>query len=281
MTRLLITGGGSYLGQHLVPLAASQFDIIYTIFRQDPFNLPTSKQLDLRDKNAVGNLVEMFLPEVIIHTAGSNRTPDMEAVICQGTDHITAAAESVGARLIHLSSDALFDGRTAPYRESDRPTPIHAYGRARAMAEETVSRFPNHVIVRTSLIYGLSLMDHSTAWIRAALESGREVVLYENQYRQPTWALTLAMACLELAINNFRGILNIAGSQVMNRAEYGLKLLDWWGIKRRKTLIIGPTEDRWPQDTRLELTLAEEVLNTPLLGFDAVLNAHGQRRANQ
>jgi dTDP-4-dehydrorhamnose reductase len=124
-------------------------------------------------------------------------------------------------------------------------------------------------------------MDHSTAWIRAALESGREVVLYENQYRQPTWALTLAMACLELAINNFRGILNIAGSQVMNRAEYGLKLLDWWGIKRRKTLIIGPTEDRWPQDTRLELTLAEEVLNTPLLGFDAVLNAHGQRRANQ
>ncbi len=97
MTRLLITGGSSYLGQHLVPLAASQFDIIYTTYRHDPLNLPTSRRIDLRDQNPIRNLVEEFNPEVIIHTAGSNHTPDMEAVICQGATHIAAAAETVAA----------------------------------------------------------------------------------------------------------------------------------------------------------------------------------------
>ncbi len=277
MKRLLITGGGSFLGQHLVPLAFSQFETRYTIYRQDPFNSPASRRIDLRDHEPIKNLVTAFQPDVIIHTAGSNRSQDMDAVIRQGTGHITAAAETVNAKLIHLSSDALFDGRAAPYRETDAPTPIHAYGRAKAEAEEIVSHYSNHVIVRTSLIYGLSLMDHSTSWIKEALEAGHEVVLFDNQFRQPTWALTLALACLELAVINFRGTLNVAGSQEMSRAEFGLKLLDWWGIGSRNTLSIGPTDDEWPGDTRLDLTLAQEVLVTPLLGFDTVLGAYRKK----
>lgn len=277
MRRLLITGGGGYLGQHLVPIAARQFDLIYTIFRHDPFNLPIGRRIDLRVKEPITDLVEKFNPQVIIHTAGSNRTPDMDSVIRQGTAHVVSAAERVGARLIHFSSDALFNGRAAPYRESDPPSPIHAYGRAKAKAEDFVSHHPNHVIVRTSLIYGLSLMDHSTAWIKAALEAGDKVVLFDDQLRQPTWASTLALACLELAESDFQGVLNIAGSQVTNRAEFGLKLLDWWGVTTRDTLAIGSTGDQWPSDTRLDLTLAEEVLNTPLLGLDNVLDAYAKK----
>ena len=72
----------------------------------------------------------------------------------------------------------------------------------------------------------------------------------------------------------FRGILNVAGTQVTSRADFGIKLLDWWGISSRETLSIGPTKAEWPGDTRLDLTLAQEILDTPLLGFDAVLNAH-------
>jgi hypothetical protein len=61
----------------------------------------------------------------------------------------------------------------------------------------------------------------------------------------------------------------------MSRAEYGLKLLDWWGVEGRDTLAIGPSDQNWPIDCRLDLTLAQKVLSVPLLRFDEVLDKHG------
>ena len=139
MKRILLTGGGGYLGRHLLPVASKQFEARYTYFNRDPLNLPTGLQLDLRDRQAVLQFVFGTQPDVIIHTAGSNRSPDMESVICQGTANIVDAASAVNARLIHLSTDALFDGLNPPYRESDPPHPLHAYGRAKAEAERIVA----------------------------------------------------------------------------------------------------------------------------------------------
>ena len=67
------------------------------------------------------------------------------------------------------------------------------------------------------------------------------------------------------------GVINIAGSQAMSRAEFGLKLLDWWQIYERDTLTIGPADKRWPMDCRLDLSLATNLLATPLFGVDDVL----------
>ena len=165
---LLITGGGSYLGRHLVPLALANQDVAYTYFSNDPFNLAFGYQLDVRDKTAVTHLVSTLKPQTIIHTVGSNRGADMQQVIETGAINITLVAQSVGARLVYLSTDVVFDGSQAPYAENDPPQPLHAYGRAKAVAEKTVSQYANHVIIRTSLIYGLKLMDRGTEWITQA-----------------------------------------------------------------------------------------------------------------
>jgi dTDP-4-dehydrorhamnose reductase len=281
---ILITGGSSYLGQHLVPLAlalaeplsASQrppsAEVCYTYHSSDPLALPQGRRLDLRDRTAVHDLIHTRRPAVIIHTAGSNRTPDMAAVIRQGTQFVTEAAAAVGARLIHISTDSIFDGRQPPYSEASPPTPIHAYGRAKADAEAIVAAYPDHVIVRPSLIYSPSLIDRSTEWITAALCAGQPVTLFTNQIRNPVSALTLSRACLELAGHAYRGILNVAGRQVLSRAEFGLKLLDYWGIEERGGLTLAPSaDDQWPLDCRLDLSLATSLLQTPLLGVDEVL----------
>jgi dTDP-4-dehydrorhamnose reductase len=197
----------------------------------------------------------------------------MIAVIEQGATHITAAARAAGARLIHLSTDTVFNGRQAPYDESAPPDPIHAYGRAKATAEAIMASWRNHVIIRTSLIYGLTLMDRSTQWIAAALQAGQSVTLFDNQIRNPVWAETLSQACLELAGLDYCGILNVAGRPALSRAEFGLKLLDWWGINRRQTLAIGPSGEDWPLDCRLDLSLAGKLLVTPLPGVDEVIVA--------
>ena len=116
--------------------------------------------------------------------------------------------------------------RTAPV------TPIHAYGRAKADAEALVAAHADHVIVRTSLIYGLEVMDRGTAWIAAALRRGEPVTLFTDQLRNPVWVQTLCRACLELAGHSYRGILHVAGDQVMSRADFGVRMLDWWDVAR-------------------------------------------------
>lgn len=274
--RILITGGSSYLGQHLVPAALRStvaHTINYTFYRNDPLRLPYGHPLDVRDARAVHSMVTSLQPDVIIHTAGSNRATDMTAVIQGGTQHIVEAAAAVQARLIYLSTDSIFEGNAAPYTETATPSPVNEYGRAKVAAEAIVAAYPNHVIIRTSLIYGLHLMDRSAEWMVKALRRGQPVQLFSNQYRNPVWAETLSQVCLELVTHPYTGILNVAGRQVLSRAEFALRMLDWWQVTEREMLTIGPTTaGEWPLDCRLDLSLAMTLLSTPLWGVDEVLS---------
>lgn len=275
--RVLITGGSSYLGRHLLPLAHAHthYQPLYTYFNHAPAAGPVeAQQLDLRDSQAVMQLVAHWRPEAILHLAGSDRSEDMTAVITHGAENIVQAAQAAQARLIHLSTDVLFDGRHGPYSESEPPSPIHAYGEAKAAAESIIAAHADSVIVRTSLIYSLTHMDYATQWLVSTLQVGRPVTLFDDQIRNPVSAETLARACLELVDLDFRGILNVAGSQTLNRAEFGLKMLDWWNIQERATLSTGPTPATWPKDCRLDISLAKRLLSTPLSGVDAVIAAH-------
>lgn len=274
--RLLITGGSGYLGRHLVPLAAENARVlVHTYFSNEPPDVPGERRLDVRDGDAVMALVGAFRPDVIIHAAGSSGRPAMSETIELGAEHVTTAAMRVGARLIHLSTDVVFDGKHAPYREEDRPNPIHDYGRAKAQAEGIVARHANHVIVRTSLIYGLQQLDHGTSWLVDRLRKGQPVTLFMDQLRNPIWAISLSNACLELADHDYRGILHVAGSQVLSRAEFGLRMLNWWDVAERSTLSFGPGDgERWPADCTLDISRAQALLETPLPGVDEVLNAH-------
>lgn len=292
--RILITGGSSYLGQQLLPLADQQnqesaqypsgattrgrpcqYQFLYTYFTHNPTGLPgDSRRLDIRDPQAVHQLVSAWQPEAIIHLAGSDRSEDMAAVICQGAENIVRAAQAANTRLIHLSSDVIFDGRHGPHTESEPPSPIHAYGEAKATAESAVAAYDKHVIVRTSLIYSLTQMDYGTQWMVNSLQAGDPVTLFEDQLRNPIWADTLSGALLELVELDYQGILNVAGSQEMSRAEFGLNMLDWWGIEKRATLSTGSSPNTWPKDCRLDVSLAKRLLSTPMLGVDAVIAAH-------
>lgn len=276
MTTLLVTGGSSYLGQHLLPLAAQTADTHYTYLEHDPGHAQPGHRLNVRDATAVSSLILRLRPAAIIHTVGSNRPAGMAAVIVEGTAHVTAAAQAVGARLIHISTDVVFDGRNGPYAETAAPAPLHAYGRAKAEAEALVAAHDNHVIVRTSLIYGLQHMDRGTAWMVEALRARQPVTLFTDQLRNPVWVETLSQACLELAGGDYRGVLNVAGEQIMSRAEFGLRMLDWWGVTERGMLQFGSSDPaRWPRDCTLDLRRATALLATPLPGVDAVLREAG------
>ena len=280
MARILISGGSSYLGQHLVPLSSLVHETSYTYYTHDPLQAPSAYKVDVRDGPAVHELVKRLRPEIIIHTAGSNRPADMANVIMKGTQHVAEAAAAAGARLIHISTDVVFNGQDAPYTEGAAPTPIHAYGRAKVASEISAGKLPDHAVVRTSLIYGLQIMDRGTAWVVDSLCKKQPVTLFTDQRRNPVWVQTLSLACLELATNNYQGILNVAGEQILTRAEFGLRMLDWWGIEDRSALALGPSDHaKWPADCTFDLSRAREVLDTPLPGVDTVLSRAHPRAA--
>ena len=267
--KLLITAGSSYLGQFLVPLALREHDLLYTTFSHDPLGLPQNRLLDVRDSVAVEQLIADFLPDAVIHLAGSNRNPDVDRVIVAGAENVARSAESHHARLIHISTDVLFDGTAAPYTESAEPSPIHDYGRAKATAEKLIAQYhTNYVIIRTSLIYSLHRIDVGTQWMKTAIADGQTITLFDNHYRNPVVAEQLAAACLELATLDYCGILNVAGNQQLTRAEFALKLLDHWQIGRENTVVAADTTGRFPHDCRLDITLAKQLLQTSLWGVD-------------
>ena len=279
--RILVTGGGGYLGRHLVALARRDDEVFYTFFNHDPLDSSAGYHLDVRDHQAVHELVQRLQPDAIIHTAGSEGSNDSANVIRSGTKNITEAMRMTGGRLVHLSTDVIFDGRGAPYDESRSPSPLHAYGHSKAAAESTVESYDNHVIVRTSLIYGLNIMDCGTQRMVETLRTGQPYRLFVDQRRNPVWVETLSRACLELASLEYVGVLNVAGGQVLTRAEFGTRLLDWWQVTERTNLTAGPSDgNKWPQDLELDLRCARRVLRTPMLGVDEVL-AEGKRQHRQ
>ena len=112
--------------------------------------------LDVRDGVAVARLMADLRPAAVIHTAYDMTSPEaMQPVIVEGTRHVAAAAAALGARLVTMSTDVVFDGEHGPYCEADLPNPITPYGRAKAEAERAVAGLcPEAAMVRTSLIYG-------------------------------------------------------------------------------------------------------------------------------
>ena len=181
--KLLVTGGSGYLGNGILACAPGDWQIVATYLTQ-----PISSGrvaaicLDVRDERAVGRLVADFSPDVIIHTAALMRGAGLIAANADGTCHLARAAERIRARLVHLSSDVIFDGEHAPYGESARPAPISAYAVSKALAETAVqAECSNAVIVRTSLIYGLAPLDSRT---RQTLAGGMPL-LFTDEFRCP------------------------------------------------------------------------------------------------
>jgi dTDP-4-dehydrorhamnose reductase len=140
---ILITGASGYVGQAIFNAAVQAgYAVVGAYHRQQPALAGGAWMLlDLRDAAGVARLITDLRPAAIIHAGAAWGTPDeAQATIVDGTGAVVEAASHVGARLIHLSTDVLFDGEHAPYRESDPPAPITFYGAAKTVAEASSPR---------------------------------------------------------------------------------------------------------------------------------------------
>ena len=276
---LLLTGGAGHLG-HRVAQLAGEWELIHSWHSQPPdATLPgRAVQLDLCDPLAVRRIISQQRPEVIIHTACSNRS---EAAVIPAARNLAEAVAEHTARLVHVSTDMVLDGNHAPYRDDANPNPLHPYGEAKAASESIVaSHCPQAAIVRTSLIFGIEPLDHQTRWLAADTAAGKLVRLFTDELRCPIWVDTLAQALLELAAGDYTGLINIASPDALSRWEFGLKMLALIGMEpgtNVRPALQADSELIRPANLTLDVSRAQGLLRTPLLSVNEAI-AHIRRR---
>jgi dTDP-4-dehydrorhamnose reductase len=253
MSRMLVTGGTGYLGRVVCEVASAA--------GWHAIGLGT-RDVDIRDADAVMSGARRAGADVVVHTAYVKDTPDARAVIEDGTVNVARAAHAAGARLIHISTDVVFDGRAGrPYREADPPPPMTDYGRAKAEAERRVQgATPDSLVVRTSLIYGGPRHDASPHETAAFDPSAS---FYDDEVRCPIQVHDLAAALVELAATEYSGILHVAGPEALTRLQFAERIVG-------RPLRGGPAPPGRPLDCRLDTSLATSLLQTRLRGVDEV-----------
>jgi len=279
--RMLVTGGSGYLGDWVVRAAQQAWGVVATYFSHPTKAAgATWHRLDLRDAGAVAALVREVQPDVIVHTAAINPGSGeaFSAVNADGTRYLAQAAAAVGARLVHISTDVVFDGTQGNYTEADIPHPITAYGRSKAQAEAAVQASGvEAVLVRTSLIYGWKPhLDRQTRWVLDSLHSGTPLRLFTDEVRCPIWVETLAAAAMELAGLDVTGVLHVAGAQALSRYGFGTRLAKAHGVDPSPIIAASSRASDLvrPLDCTLDISRAQALLTTPLLGVDAVLKGN-------
>jgi len=269
--RLLVTGGAGFLGNHLLR-RATHFVAAGTLHHTPAASLPgvTFHVCDLQNPEEVRILLDRIQPDVIIHTACSDQAPSMEAIVT-AAGLLAVQTEERGIRFIHLSTDQVFDGNTAPYTEESPTNPINPYGKAKVQTEVLIrSLNPQATIIRTSLLYDLHTPDRQTKWIMESISLSQPIQLFVDEIRCPVWVENLAEALLEVATKDVPGILHIAGPESLNRWELGMGLLQHFGITPTPNIQQGTIEESGlvrPKNLTMDSTHAQQLLQTPLLSL--------------
>jgi dTDP-4-dehydrorhamnose reductase len=213
--RVLIAGARGMLGTDVARLAMARAAARGGETGVIPLDLP---ELDITNAALVQRTVAAVRPDIIINCAAftdvdgsESRRETAFAVNAEGPRHLAAAARSVGARLLHVSTDFVFDGtKRAPYVEEDAPRPLSVYGASKLAGEAAVRETTDdHLIVRTSWLFGKHGRNFVSTILRKAAD-GQVLRVVNDQVGCPTYAKDLAAALWTALDRGLRGTYHLS-----------------------------------------------------------------------
>jgi dTDP-4-dehydrorhamnose reductase len=230
--RLLVTGAAGMLGRDVVEAARDAGHEVVGL---------TSSELDVVEAPAVDRALADVRPQAVVNCAAftdvdaaEERYEEALAVNARGAGNVAAAAAGVGAGVVQVSSDYVFDGaKAAPYMESDPPAPVSAYGRSKLEGERAVAAAnPRHTIARSSWLFGVGGRNFVATMLRLGAERD-EVRVVTDQVGCPTFTGHLARGLIELSQRQAPGVLHVAGAGWCSWHDFAIEIFREAGIDCR------------------------------------------------
>jgi len=282
--RVLITGGTGLLGlaiQRSVPNDIQGFSI-YFPERSLPALLPFPiRAADVTDRTQMQAIFEWAKPDVVIHTAAIGSVDFAEKnreqtrkVNVGGTEVVTELCQGFQSQLIYISSNAVFDGHTPFYAETDPVNPINYYGELKVEAENVV-RGSNisWAIVRPILMYGWPYpgeRDNPVVWWVRSLKEGKPIKVVDNVFNKPLPAWSCAAAIWAVIEQNRSGTYHIAGRDHISLYQFALQVAEVFDLDES---LITPVPDAYfpeiaprPRDTSFDTNKMEKDLGMKTVG---------------
>ncbi|HLX13337.1 MAG TPA: dTDP-4-dehydrorhamnose reductase [Bacteroidota bacterium] len=248
MKRVLITGSNGLLGQKIVELFArgNNYNLLLTSKQKasvfDEATLPYL-QLDMTQKQEVKNALEEFEPDVVINTAAVTNVDQCETdreaawkTNVSAVEHLVHTAQLIGAHVIQLSTDYVFDGKSGPYAELDRPNPLSYYGRTKLAAENIIrTSGVSATVVRTMVLYGFGygVKLNFALWLLKSFTDHEPMKIVDDQFGNPTLADDLAYAILRIVELERKGVYHIAGPDLVSRYDFAVAFAKQFAFDKR------------------------------------------------
>ncbi len=219
--RVLVFGGTGMLGRSVVGEARR---------RGYPALGLSREQGDITQSDVPRQWVERFRPQVVVNCAAFTRVDDCEAHKEQALEvnghsvaHVVAGAQSLGARLVQVSTDYVFDGRgTSPYPNDGRTGPVSVYGESKLLGEQEALAYDRSLVLRVSWLFGAGAGNFVTTMLRLARQGMNPLRVVDDQVGGPTYTRFLARALLDLAGAEATGVLSYQNREAVS----------WYGFAR-------------------------------------------------
>ena len=223
MERSLVLGAKGMVGSALMEALSSRFDVIGL----------GHDELDITAERDTFQTVGEIRPRIVIHAAaytdvdGCETDPDQAfRVNSQGTLYVARACRDIGARLVYMSTDYVFDGKgSRPYTEEDPVNPINVYGRSKLEGERNVQRvLDEFTIVRSQWLFGERGKSFVTTILNLAGQ-GKPLNIVRDQIGSPTYVVDVGRAIFRLLENGSRGIFHVANSSSCSWYDFALEIV--------------------------------------------------------
>ncbi|MFU2114236.1 dTDP-4-dehydrorhamnose reductase [[Pasteurella] aerogenes] len=267
MAKFLITGAKGQVGHCLTEQLTGKAEILAV----------DRDELDITDQSAVNKIVKTFKPDVIInaaaHTAVDRAESEVElseAINVKGPQYLAEAANEIGAVILHISTDYVFEGTgSGEYKEDDKTNPQGVYGRTKLAGEITVQQAnPRSIILRTAWVFG----EHGHNFVKTMLHLAKDrdsLGIVGDQFGGPTYAGDIAKALIEIANQILAGkedafgVYHFTGKPYVSWYEFAKAIFaeaELQNVLEKSPLVNSiatsdyPTPAKRPANSRLDLT---------------------------
>ncbi|MCE5300073.1 MAG: dTDP-4-dehydrorhamnose reductase [Spirochaetia bacterium] len=263
--KVLVFGGTGLLGTDIIEACKDEYKMVKS----------GSAECDITDAAKVYDFVKTHRPDVVINSAAITDVDKCESdhdtafkINAMGPKNIAIACRDFNARLMHISTDYVFDGKKGDsYSEFDKPNPINVYGQSKLLGEELVQTSgAKYMIIRTAWIFG-SHRKHFVDYVAESITNGTEIVAVKDMVSSPTFSVDLADTIKALIPLNQYGVFHACNKGYCSRVQMVEEIMK---IMRKTTRVQVMNQSQWKRPAARPVFSALKNYHLHLMDIDTM-----------